>query len=139
MQCRADPRYSPVLGEKLGTPNPDGTVYGTKFEALSECARWLIELAAGVYETNLMASSILSVLQLANAFAAFRWGGLLKRHAISSMEFPYSVAGLTGQHLKMRWPNINDQDAPDKPGSKFRMPFGAVPVVLCLGYPATVE
>ena len=28
MQCRAQPRYSPVYGEKLGTLNPDGTVFG---------------------------------------------------------------------------------------------------------------
>ena len=52
------------------------------------------------------------------------------------MEFPYSVAGLTAQHMKMRWPDIKDPDAPDKPGARFRMPFGAVPVVLCLDYPA---
>jgi hypothetical protein len=53
------------------------------------------------------------------------------------MEFPYSVAGLTAQHLNMRWPNINEPDTPDKPGSRFRLPFGAVPVVLGLNYPAT--
>jgi hypothetical protein len=52
------------------------------------------------------------------------------------MEFPYSVAGLTDQHLKMRWPDIDDRYAPDKPGTRFRMPFGAVPVVLSLGYQA---
>ena len=28
--------------------------------------------------------------------------------------------------------------APDRPGTRFRQPFGAVPVVLSLGYPATV-
>ena len=38
----------------------------------------------------------------------------------------------------MRWPNIEEPNAPDKPGARFRMPFGAVPVVLGLGYPATV-
>jgi hypothetical protein len=52
------------------------------------------------------------------------------------MEFPYSVEGLTAQHTKMRWPDIKDPNAPDKPGTRFRMPFGAVPVVLFLGYPA---
>jgi hypothetical protein len=52
------------------------------------------------------------------------------------MEFPYSVAGLTVQHLGMRWPNIDASNSPDKPGGKFRMPFGAVPVVLSLNYPA---
>jgi hypothetical protein len=52
------------------------------------------------------------------------------------MEFPYSVAGLTTQHLKMHWPDISERKAPDKPGSRYRMPFGAVPVVLSLGYPA---
>src|SRR5262249_56510240 len=30
MQCQARPRYSPVHGEKLGTVNPDGTVFRTK-------------------------------------------------------------------------------------------------------------
>ena len=58
------------------------------------------------------------------------------RPTISAMEFPYSVAGLTAAHLKMRWPDIDDPDAPDKPGTRFRMPFGAVPVVLSLGYRA---
>jgi hypothetical protein len=71
-------------------------------------------------------------------FAAFRWGGLLQVHGISAMEFPYSVAGLTAQHLKMRWPDIDDPHAPDKPGTRFRRPFGAVPVVLSLGYRAVV-
>jgi len=46
------------------------------------------------------------------------------------------VAGLTSQHLKMRWPDVKEPNAPDKPGSRFRMPFGAVPVVLSLGYRA---
>ena len=38
----------------------------------------------------------------------------------------------------MRWPAISDPGAPDRPGAKFRQSFGAVPVVLRLGYPATV-
>jgi hypothetical protein len=54
------------------------------------------------------------------------------------MEFPYSVAGLTAQHQKMHWPSIDAPDAPDRPGARFREPFGAVPVVLSLHYPATV-
>ena len=57
-------------------------------------------------------------------------------HDISALEFPYSVAGLTEAHLKMRWPDVQEPNAPDKPGSRFRMPFGAVPVVLSLGYRA---
>jgi hypothetical protein len=52
------------------------------------------------------------------------------------MEVPYSVAGLTDQHVKMRWPDIREPNAPDKPGTRFRVAFGAVPAVLCLGYPA---
>jgi hypothetical protein len=79
---------------------------------------------------------MLSVRELAEVFAAFRWGGLLHAHDVSAMEFPYSVAGLTSQHLKMRWPDIREPRAPDKPGARFRMAFGAVPVVLSLGYPA---
>jgi flagellum-specific peptidoglycan hydrolase FlgJ len=138
MQCQAHPRFSPVHGEKIGTLNSDGTAYMTKSEALAQCASDLVELAAAVYRINLTAPGILSVRDLANAFAAFRWGGLLKRHRVSAMEFPYSVAGLTPQHLKMHWPAINDPGAPDKPGAKFRMAFGAVPVVLSLNYPATV-
>jgi hypothetical protein len=51
------------------------------------------------------------------------------------MEFPYSIAGLSAQHMGMRWPDVAE-DAPDKPGTRFRMPFGAVPVVLRLNYPA---
>jgi len=135
MQCQAQPRVSPVHGEKLGTRNPDGTVYRTKSEALEQVAADLIELAAVVYGINLRQRLILSVRDLANVFAAFRWGGLLKSHRISAMEFPYSVEGLTAQHMKMRWPDI-DEDAPDKPGSRFRRSFGAVPVVLGLSYPA---
>ena len=77
--------------------------------------------------------------ELAAAFAAFRWGAILWRHGVSPMEFPYSVAGLTAQHQKMHWPSIDAPDAPDRPGARFREPFGAVPVVLSLGYPATVS
>ena len=138
MQCKADPRYSPVQGEKLGTVNADGTCYPTKSAALAQCAADLIELSAAVYGIDLTARRPLSVRELAAAFAAFRWGALLKRHGVSPMEFPYSVAGLSAMHQKMHWPVINDPGAPDRPGSRFRQPFGAVPVVLSLGYPATV-
>jgi hypothetical protein len=137
MQCQAWPRYSPVHGEKLGTVNPDGTVFRTRSEALAQCARDLVELAGAVYLIDLPARRGLSVRELANVFAAFRWGGLLQAHGVSAMEFPYSVAGLTFQHLKMRWPDIDDPCAPDKPGAQFRLPFGAVPVVLSLGYRAS--
>ena len=136
MQCQARPRYSPVHGEKLGSANPDGMVFRTKSAALVQCASDLVELADAVYMIDLTVRLALSVRELANTFAAFRWGGLLQVHAISAMELPYSVAGLTSQHLKMRWPDIDDRRAPDKPGSRFRMPFGAVPVVLSLGYRA---
>ena len=138
MQCKADPRYSPVQGEKLGTVNADGTCYRTKTAALAQCAVDLIELSAAVYGIDLTARRPLSVRELAAAFAAFRWGALLKRHSVSPMEFPYSVAGLTAAHQKMHWPPINDPDIPDRPGTRFRQPFGAVPVLLSLGYPATV-
>jgi hypothetical protein len=78
------------------------------------------------------------VRELASAFAAFRWGALLRRHGVSAMEFPYSVAGLTVAHQKMHWPSIDAPDAPDRPGARFREAFGAVPVALSLDYPATV-
>jgi flagellum-specific peptidoglycan hydrolase FlgJ len=136
MQCQARPRYSPVYGEKLGTAGAGGTVYRTKSEALTQCAADLIELAMAVYWIDITARRPLSVRELARVFAAFRWGGLLKLHDISAMELPYSVEGLTAQHVKMRWPDIKDPNAPDKPGTRFRQPFGAVPVVLSLGYPA---
>ena len=138
MQCRADPRYSPVQGEKLGTVNADGTSYTTRTAALVQCASDLIELASAVYGIDLTARRPLSVRELAAAFAAFRWGALLKRHGVSPVEFPYSVAGLTAAHQKMRWPSVDAPGAPDRPGTRFRQPFGAVPVVLSLGYPATV-
>jgi hypothetical protein len=136
MQCKAQPRNSPVHGEKLGTANSDGTVYRTRSEALAQCANDLVELAMAVYWIDITARRTLSVRNLANVFAAFRWGGLLKLHHISAMEFPYSVEGLTAQHVKMRWPDIKERNVPDKPGSRFRLPFGAVPVVLSLDYPA---
>jgi hypothetical protein len=138
MQCQARPRYSPVYGEKLGTVNAGGTVYRTKSEALAQCASDLIELALAVYWIDITARRPLPVRDLAKVFAAFRWGGLLKLHGISALEFPYSVAGLTEQHVKMRWPDIKDPNAPDKPGTRFRPAFGAVPTALCLGYPAIV-
>jgi lysozyme len=138
MQCDAHPRYSPVRGEKLGTVNPDGTVFFTKSEALSQSAHDLITLAGAVYDIDLTAPLPLSVLELANVFAAYRWGGLLRQHSTSAMEFPYSVQGLTDQFMHMRWPKIADPNAPDKPGSKYRRAFGAVPVVLSLDYPAIV-
>jgi hypothetical protein len=138
MQCEAKSRYSPVHGEKLGTVNADGSVFRTRSEALAQCADELAGLAWKVYEIDLTADYDLSVRDLANVFAAFRWGGLLRLHNTSAMEFPYSVAGLTAQHLNMRWPKIADPHAPDRPGSKFRPQFGAVPLVLGLNYPATV-
>jgi flagellum-specific peptidoglycan hydrolase FlgJ len=137
MQCEARLRHSPVHGEKLGTPNPDGTIYRTKSEALEQCASELVELAGAVYGIDLAATADLSVRDLARVFAAFRWGALLMQHHTSAMEFPYSVAGLTAAHLNMRWPNIGQRNTPDKPGARFRGPFGAVPVVLFLNYPAT--
>ena len=137
MQCDARPRYSPVQGEKLGTVNPDGTIYRTKSAALEQCAEDLVELAWAVYQIDLTTRAELSVRDLANVFAAFRWGGLLRLHRTSAMEFPYSVAGLTVQHISMRWPDIDDPNTPDKPGGRFRRPFGAVPVMLGLNYPAT--
>jgi flagellum-specific peptidoglycan hydrolase FlgJ len=136
MQCQAKPGVSPVYGETLGSKNPDGTVYRSKSGALDQVAGDLLELAVAVYGIDLRQRLILSVRELANVFAAFRWGGLLRTHRISAMEFPYSVEGLTAHHLKMRWPDI-PEGAPDKPGTRFRRPFGAVPVVLGLGYPAT--
>jgi len=138
MQCQAQQRYSPVHGEKLGAVNPDGTIYRTKSAALQQCAEDLVTLARAVYGIDLTAPGDLSVRQLANVFAAFRWGGLLRLHHTSAMEFPYSVAGLTVQHINMRWPNIAEPNTPDRPGRRFRMPFGAVPIVLGLKYPATV-
>ena len=138
MQCEAHPRYSPVQGEKLGTFNADGTVFRTKSEALTQCARDLVTVADTVYQIDLTVPVELSVLELARVFAAFRWGGLLRLHDTSAMEFPYSVQGLTEQHANMRWPKIAEPNAPDKPGARFRRPFGAVPVVLSLEYPATV-
>jgi len=138
MQCEAHPRYSPVQGEKLGAANADGTVYRTKSEALSQCARDLVALADTVYGIDLTVPVELSVLELGRVFAAFRWGGLLRLHNTSAMEFPYSVQGLTEQHTGMRWPRIAEPNVPDKPGARFRRPFGAVPVVLSLDYPATV-
>ena len=137
MQCKAKSGLSPVYGEKLGTVNPDGTSYRTRSAALERCAYDLLELARTVYHIDLARNEPLSVRELANAFAAFRWGGLLKEHHTSAMEFPYSVAGLTTQHMHMRWPNIDDPQAPDKPGTRFHKPFGAVPLVLSLNYPAT--
>jgi flagellum-specific peptidoglycan hydrolase FlgJ len=138
MQCEARPRYSPVYGEKMGSVNSDGTMYPTRSAALERCAGDLVELAWAVYRIDLTRSGNLSVRDLANVFAAFRWGGLLRLHHTSAMEFPYSVAGLTDQHLNMRWPNIAEPNTPDRPGARFRMAFGAVPVVLSLNYPAVV-
>ena len=136
MQCKAQPQYSPARGERLGTKNPDGTRFRTKSEALEQAASDLIVLADAVYQIDLTAPMFLSVLELAQVFAAFRWGGLLRAHRVSAMEFPYSVEGLTVQHMDLRWPDITEPNAPDKPGARFRMPFGAVPVVLNLNYPA---
>ena len=138
MQCKAHPRYSPVQGEKLGTVNRDGTSFRTRSQALAQCTVDLLTAAAAIYAVDLTAPGPLSVRSLAEAFAAFRWGSLLRRHGVSAMEFPYSVAGLTARHTKMHWPDIDAPDAPDRPGARFREPFGAVPVVLSLGYPATV-
>jgi flagellum-specific peptidoglycan hydrolase FlgJ len=138
MQCDARPRRSPVYGERLGSLNADGTVYTSKSAALARCADDLIRLAGTVYGIDLTGRRDLSVRDLANAFAAFRWGALLKAHDCSAMEFPYSVAGLTDHHLSMRWPRIAAPGTGDRPGSRYRRPFGALPIVLGLDYQATV-
>ncbi len=138
MQCEARSGYSPVHGEKLGAINLDGTSYTTRSAALEQCADDLRDLAWSVYQIDLTERRPLSVGDLAGVFAAFRWGRLLVVHRTSALEFPYSVAGLTTAHLHMRWPKIAEPDAPDKPGARFRRPFGAVPIVLGLGYPAVV-
>ncbi|HUN36959.1 MAG TPA: glucosaminidase domain-containing protein [Trebonia sp.] len=138
MQCQAQPHLSPVHGERLGTVNPDGTAYTTKSAALAQCAADLLELALVVYGIDLTVPRRMSIQSLADVFAAFRWGGLLRKHRVSSLEFPYSVEGLTEGHAKMRWPAIDEPNAPDKPGTRFKMPFGAVPVILSLNYRATV-
>ena len=136
MQCRARHGYSPVYGEKLGRLNPDDSCFRTRSAALQQCAYDLVHLARSVYQLDIATSRELSVRELAKVFAAFRWGGLLSQHNTSAMDFPYSVAGLTADHTHMRWPNIDEPNAPDKPGSRFRQPFGAVPVVLGLNYQA---
>lgn len=138
MQTNARPSRSPVYGEKLGTVNWDGTAYQTKSAALARCASDLIYLSHKIYGIDLTARQALSVRELAQVFAAFRWGGLLQVHHCSAMAFPYSVQGLTAQHLNMRWPEINAKTAADKPGARFREPFGAVPVMLILDYPAVL-
>jgi hypothetical protein len=138
MQCEARSGYSPVHGEKLGAVNLDGTCYTTRSAGLEQAADDLRELAWNVYQIDLTERRPLSVGDLASVFAAFRWGQLLVVHRTSALEFPYSVAGLTVQHLHMRWPKIAEPEAPDKPGTRFRKPFGAVPIVLGLGYPAVV-
>jgi hypothetical protein len=136
MQTKARPGHSPVYGEKLGTLNEDGTCYRTKSAALERCAYDLVQLARSVYQLDIATSRELSVRDLANVFAAFRWGCLLKQHNTSAMQFPYSVAGLTADHIHMRWPNIDEPNAPDKPGGRFHGRLGAVPVVLSLHYQA---
>jgi hypothetical protein len=138
MQCQAQPHLSPVHGERLGTLNPDGTAYTTRSAALAQCGADLVELALVVYGIDLTVPSRMSIRALADVFTAFRWGGLLRKHRVSSLEFPYSVEGLTEGHTRMRWPAIDEPNAPDKPGARFKMPFGAVPVVLSLNYRATV-
>ena len=65
LQCKADPRRSPVHGEKLGAVNPDGMSYATKSNALGQCGCDLIELAAAVYGIDLASRGRLSVRQLA--------------------------------------------------------------------------
>ncbi len=138
MQCDARPKRSPVYGEKLGTMNADGTVYTSKSAALARCASDLVTLAHGVYGIDLTSRAPLSVRDLANAFAAFRWGRALKDHDFSAMKFPYSVAGLTENHLGLRWPEFAPPNSGDRPRGRFHRRFGAVPIVLSLDYPATV-
>ncbi|HYB14118.1 MAG TPA: glucosaminidase domain-containing protein [Streptosporangiaceae bacterium] len=136
MQCRAQPGVSAVYGEKLGTRNADGTVYRTRAAALGQCARDLIVLSSAVYAIDLTERLHMSVRDLAKVFAAFRWGGLLAAHHISALDFPYSVQGLTAEHMKMRWPDVPGAPHTDRPGARFPLAFGAVPVVLGLDYRA---
>ena len=78
MQCEAQPRYSPVHGERLGHEECRRERVPDKAEALMQCADELIDLAWAVYHIDLTAGRALSVRSLASVFAAFRWGGLLR-------------------------------------------------------------
>ena len=99
MQCAARSRYSPVHGEKLGTRQSRRHELPDEVSRRSNSAPTTWSNSPGRFTgSTLTAPGDLSVRDLANVFAAFRWGGLLKLHRTSAMEFPYSVAGLTEQY-----------------------------------------
>ena len=75
-----------LLACETRLPSPDGTAYPTRSAALAQCAEDLIRLASAVYHIDLTRSHPLSVNELAAAFAAFRWGALLRAHRTSVME-----------------------------------------------------
>src|SRR5262249_61969145 len=83
MECKADPRYSPVAGEKLGSLNPDGTCFATKSQALAQCATDLVQVSAAVYGIDLTTRRPQSVRGLAAAFPPSRWAAPLPRHRAS--------------------------------------------------------
>ena len=134
MQCQARSRYSPVYGEKLGAVNAAEPVP-------HQSEHWPVRerpdrLALAVYWIDITARRPAVRPRPGQGLRRVPLGGLLKLHGISAMEFPYSVAGLTEQHVKMRWPDIKDPQRAGQAGTRFRPPFGAVPTALCLGYPA---
>ena len=138
MQCEAHPRYSPVRGEKLGTVNADGTVFRTKSEALTQCARDLIARCRHRLPDR---SDRAGGAVRPGTGQGFR-GVPLGRPAQAARHLGHGVPVLgPGPHRPAHQHALAQNrraDAPDKPGARFRRPFGAVPVVLSLEYPATV-
>lgn len=134
LQCKSRRRFSPVFGERLGTVNGDGTVYDTREDALFRCAQDLTVLPYKVYGVDITDPRPLTVVGASKVFASFRWGGILRQHRVPATLFPYAMEGLTADHEGMRWPDA-DGLVPDKPGSKFGQKFGALALLLHLGYP----
>lgn len=119
--------------DKLGTTNQDGMSYGTREEAVLTAATHLVTATNRFYQVNL-ADPHLTIEQLAQAFAAYRWGGRLVAHDISVWDFPYSVAGLSNSMTRMSWPKI--PGAPE--GGRYDSPYGAVAIAMHMGHPAYV-
>jgi len=119
--------------ETLGTVNPEHGLTGQVRSLGAVRARALVELGRRRYMIDLRLAfwslSVSSTVQRGSR----RSGGRCSAHGVSALEFPY----LRGPDLPSALnalAHIDDPCAARQAGARFRLPFGAVPVVLTWAY-----
>jgi flagellum-specific peptidoglycan hydrolase FlgJ len=131
VNTHGDLNQSGILeGEPLGN-----TEFDTPQAALAFAAKRLHRVSEAVYGVHL-GQSHLTVRQLAQAFAAYRWGSALRdaSHPVTALRLPYATKGLSHDLRSLGWPKI--PGAPEH--GQYPHSHGALAVAYHLGYPVVV-